>query len=125
MEFFDKHRKVVFLVGGIMTMSLGAAVVSYSNQLIPSSSSMTSGQTTVNGVSIATLKSIRTAGWITLSIGLILIGWYGYKVYGEYGIGERAKRFGERGAAAWGEFRRPSRPARPFPPPSSSSETGT
>jgi hypothetical protein len=104
MEKFLKGetQHYVFLTGGIVVMSLGAAVVAKANSIIPSDTS----KSTVDGVSVATIKTIRNIGVVFILVGLALMGWYGWILFGLYGGKERAKELYAQAEQKVGEWKK-------------------
>ena len=83
-------------------MSLGAAVVANANSIIPSDPS----KSTVDGVSVNTIKTIKNIGVVFILVGLALMGWYGWIIFGLYGGKERAKALYAQAEQKVGEWKK-------------------
>ena len=95
-------QNYVFLTGGVVVMSLGAAVVSRANSMLPSDSS----KTTVDGVNVSDIKYMKNIGVVFLLLGLALMGWYGWIVFGLYGGQEKTKSLYEQAERKVGEWKK-------------------
>lgn len=92
MEDFKSYFKgetsnYVFLVGGVVVMSCGAAVVSYANSILPSDTT----KTTVDAVNVSTIKAMKNIGVFFILLGIALMIWYGWALFGVYGGKEKVK----------------------------------
>ena len=60
-------KKVGYTINGIITLALGATIVAYCNQLLPSDAT----KTTVDGVNVSKLTVVRNIGWFFTAIGIL------------------------------------------------------
>jgi len=80
-------HQYVLLTGGVVVMSLGAAIVSRANAILPSDSS----KTTADGVSVSDLKYMKNIGIVFILIGLAIMGFYGWVLWQAHGGTAKAK----------------------------------
>ena len=94
-------HEYVFLAGGVIVMGLGAAVVARANTIIPSDSS----KTTADGVNVSDIKYMKNIGIVFILVGLAMMGWYGWNIFGLYGGKEKAAAAYEQAKRQIGEYR--------------------
>jgi hypothetical protein len=97
--FKGKTSDYVFFVGGVVTMSLGATLVSKANAILSS----TSNQTTADLSNVQTMKNIGT---FFILVGLALMGWYGWILFGLYGGKEKTRELYTRAQAKYDAYKK-------------------
>jgi heme/copper-type cytochrome/quinol oxidase subunit 2 len=91
MEVLAKYQNIALLGGGVVTMSLGATIVSYANGVLSSTDAPKMSTTTMSHLTV-----VRNIGWVIVVLGLALISWYGYKVFAEYNLQSKISEFAKK-----------------------------